>query len=306
MSGETGHSSQVFGIELGSGIAPVSALLARGEVPVQPLRGPAVIQEFDATILVPHDYSVSRDAAALQATFATRAHEARAAALQAFDNGRWCGRAASEWPEFAPELPVPLEVPAGSLRLRAWGTLQVGPDGVCTACVPDEALADARLRRACVHLAHASLRSEVRHHLDFDPGYQPLVWSARGFGTPASLVQLAALRSVAQSCLVDSPTPRTAVELCGLVDAARARLLECARDTLRWMDSCSMACEVVQRELERPAPDRRCPRNTSLCRWSLGKWKLFFWIIPSGPPASISHSAGRWYSRWPRQIAWRG
>ncbi len=197
---------------------------------------------------------VSRDAAELQRVLGGPATAARESALTAFEQGRWCGLRVSDWPDFSPRLPQRLQVPAGNAMIHGWGTLEASADGARTAFVEAESHAVALLRRACVHLAHAALRSEVRHHLDFDPGYQPLVWSARGLGSPASLVQLAAMGAVARACLGDRATPSCEHELNAAVDAGRAALLACTQATLRWMDAASLACEALQRELARPAP----------------------------------------------------
>ncbi|MFM7806384.1 MAG: DUF3418 domain-containing protein, partial [Planctomycetota bacterium] len=104
------------------------------------------------------------------------------------------------------------------------------------------------------HFALAAVKGEVRHHLDFDPGYQPLVWSARGLGAPATLVHLAATLAVAQSWPAAVPTPGSESELLSLLDAMRPHLLDAARATLVWLDRASIAAERLQAELDRPAP----------------------------------------------------
>jgi hypothetical protein len=98
------------------------------------------------------------------------------------------------------------------------------------------------------------VQGEVRHHLDFDPGYRPLEWSARGLGAPARLVQLAALVAVSRAWPRDMPTPGDEPSLLALVEAIRPGLFDAARTALAWMDSASRASERLEAELSRPAP----------------------------------------------------
>ena len=147
-----------------------------------------------------------------------------------------------------------MQVTCEGAQLQVWGTLQVADAGVQASWRSDPAEAMQALRQAAVHLCHAALRSEVQHHLDFDPGYQPLVWSARGLGSPASLVHLAARRAVHAACLGDSATPRTGAQWQGCLDAGRPRLLGCVRATLQGLEALSLASESLRRELERSAP----------------------------------------------------
>ena len=198
--------------------------------------------------------AVSRDGAALHAQLVGRAHAARAEAMRAVEGGRWCGQPVQHWPAFAPRLPVRIEVDAAGARLGVWGTLEPGPQGVRTAWTNDAADAERRLRAACRHFALAAVKGEVRHHLDFDPGYQPLVWSARGLGAPATLVHLAATLTVAQAWPSDRATPADEPTWLALLEAIRPRLFDAARATLAWLDRASAAAERLQVELERPAP----------------------------------------------------
>ena len=222
--------------------------------------------DFDMTAVAPHlqlrvhvmrgerTLLETRDVGAAQRDLHEAVQKAREEAMRAFESGRWCGAPVAAWPDAVPPLPCVLCVPCDGASLQVWGTLDAGRQGVETAWRSDASEAMQGLRRAAVRLCHAALRSEVQHHLDFDPGYQPLVWSARGLGSPASLVHCAAHRSVHAACLGDGPMPQTAMQLQERVDAGRGRLLACVRATLQGLEALSLASERLQQELARPAP----------------------------------------------------
>ena len=235
------HLASVSGLEVRAEDFDRSAVPAHLRPRLEVARGDEVLE-------------ASRDPEALRAAWLGRAVEAIAACMRAFEAGRWCGVAQAHWPAFAPELPVSLAVQAEGTRIEAFGSLEAGPDGVRTCWRPDRASAESCLRRACLHLALRAVQGEVRHHLDFDPGYRPLEWSARGLGAPARLVQLAALVAVSRAWPRDMPTPGDEPSLLALVEAIRPGLFDAARTALAWMDSASRASERLEAELSRPAP----------------------------------------------------
>ena len=203
--------------------------------------------------------AASRDLTALRHAWIERADRAIAQSLQSLDGGRWCQRVQSHWPVFAPSLPLALSVDAGGARIQAFGSLQVGPDGVRTCWASDRATAEGSLRRACVHLCLKAVQGEVRHHLDFDPNYRPLDWSARGLGPPAGLVQLAALLTITQAWPVDRPVPCTETDLLALIEAVRPNLFQASHGVLAWMEAASRAVERLDAELARPSPAEWAP-----------------------------------------------
>ena len=219
----------------------------RGAVPVH-LR-PRVELAHAGEIL-----AASRELQDLRRDWLGRADAAIAQGMQALEGGRWCGRAQSHWPTFAPELPAALLIEAGGTRIQAHGSLQVGPDGVRTCWTSDRVAAEHSLRRACVHLCLKAVQSEVRHHLDFDPNYRPLDWSARGLGSPAGLVQMAAVLTVTQAWPADRAVPNDEAALIALLDAMRPGLFQSSHAVLAWMEAASRAVERLDLELSRPAP----------------------------------------------------
>jgi ATP-dependent helicase HrpA len=219
----------------------------RGAVPVH-LR-PRVELAHAGEIL-----AASRELQDLRRDWLGRADAAIAQGMQALEGGRWCGRAQSHWPAFAPELPAALLIEAGGTRIQAHGSLQVGPDGVRTCWTSDRVSAEHSLRRACVHLCLKAVQSEVRHHLDFDPNYRPLDWSARGLGSPAGLVQMAAVLTVTQAWPADRAVPNDEAALIALLDAMRPGLFQSSHAVLAWMEAASRAVERLDLELSRPAP----------------------------------------------------
>jgi len=179
---------------------------------------------------------------------------ARQALMAEFDQGRWCGQRQEAWPAFSHTLPVQLQVPHALGLMRVWGTLDASSDGVRSAWSGTELEAVARLEAATLQWMHARLRSQVQHHLDFDPGFQPLQWSARGLGAPAGLVHAAAMRSVQIACVGKGAWPRTESELEACIDRGGAGLLEASQAVLRIMDAASRVAERLRKELDRPAP----------------------------------------------------
>jgi ATP-dependent helicase HrpA len=198
--------------------------------------------------------AASRDLQALRHDLLARANAAITQGMQALDGGRWCGRSQAHWPAFAPRLPVDLSLEVGGTRIQTIGTLDVGPDGVRTGWTSDRVTAERSLRRACVHLCLKAVQGEVRHHLDFDPNYRPLDWSARGLGAPASLVELAALLTVTQAWPAGHPVPTSETALLALLDAVRPGLFQASHGVLAWMEAASRAVERLDAELARPAP----------------------------------------------------
>jgi ATP-dependent helicase HrpA len=203
--------------------------------------------------------AASRDPTALRQAWIERADQAIAQSLQSLDDGRWCQRPQVHWPAFAPILPVALSVNVGGARIQAFGSLQVGPDGVRTCWASDRATAEGSLRRACVHLCLKAVQGEVRHHLDFDPNYRPLEWSARGLGPPAGLVQLAALLTITQAWPADRPVPRSEAGLFALIEAMRPNLFQASHGVLVWMDAASRAGERLDAELAGASPAEWAP-----------------------------------------------
>jgi ATP-dependent helicase HrpA len=198
--------------------------------------------------------AASRDLDALRAAWTVRARDAIEACMRRHEGGRWCGVATAGWPAFAADLPRALQVEADGATFQVHGSIEVGPDGIRTCWHADPAAALASLRRACLHLCLRAVQGEVRHHLDFDPGYRPLEWSARGLGSPAGLVQLASLLTVSLAWPDSHATPRDEVQWIALMDAIRPRLFEASHRVLAWMDAASKATERLEQELARPAP----------------------------------------------------
>jgi hypothetical protein len=190
----------------------------------------------------------------MRASWIERAREAIDACMRRHEQGRWCGVASAGWPAFASGLPKEMRVEADGAVFRVHGSLDVGPDGVRTCWHPDPAAALLSLRRACLHLCLRAVQGEVRHHLDFDPGYRPLEWSARGLGSPAGLVQLASLLTVSLAWPASHSTPRDEVQLLALLDAIRPGLFEASHQVLAWMETASRCAERLEQEFARPAP----------------------------------------------------
>lgn len=230
---------------------------SRLEVRPEDFERSAVPAHLRPRVEVTHDGEVlaaSRELQTLRNAWLERANAAITQGMQALDGGRWCGRSQAHWPAFAPMLPIDLSLEVGGTRIETLGTLDVGPDGVRTSWTSDRATAERWLRRACVHLCLKAVQGEVRHHLDFDPNYRPLDWSARGLGAPASLVQLAALLTIAQAWPARHPVPTNETALLALLDAVRPNLFQASHGVLAWMEAASRAVERLDAELARPAP----------------------------------------------------
>ncbi|NBX24940.1 MAG: ATP-dependent RNA helicase HrpA [Planctomycetes bacterium] len=217
---------------------------------------------------------------------------AREALMRAFEQGRWCGQRQEGWPAFAPTLPVPLEVAHSLGVMRVWGTLAAVNDGVESVWCGTASEAVTRLEAATLHWMHARLRSQVQHHLDFDPGFQPLQWSARGLGSPAGLVHAAAVRSVQIACVGEGAWPRSEQELQACIDRGGAGLLAASRTVLRVLEGASRAAERIRGELDRPSPadwSDLVDRTRHEMEWLLG-------------PEGLERSSPRLFQRLPELL----
>jgi ATP-dependent helicase HrpA len=195
-----------------------------------------------------------RDAERLRQELSGDLAAARSALMRGFEQGRWCGVRHEAWPTFAASLPVRLEVPHSMGVMHAWGTLAARPEGVETAWAATQREAGELFESAMLRWMHARLRSQVQHHLDFDPAFQPLQWSSRGLGSPAGLVHVAAMRSVQIACVGEEPWPRTDRELEACIDRGGASLLAASQSVLRVLEAASRVAERLRNELSRPAP----------------------------------------------------
>jgi ATP-dependent helicase HrpA len=243
---------------------PLRALLARHlsvasglEIAVADFEMKAVPEHLSPRVRIVHGERVraeGRDLDRLRHDLAGDLAAAREALMRGFEQGRWCGMRQEGWPAFAATLPVPLEVPHDMGLMRVWGTLADKPDGVETAWTGTEREAMAQLEAASLRWMHARLRSQVQHHLDFDPAFQPLQWSSRGLGSPAGLVHVAAVRSVQIACVGERAWPRSEAELQACIDRGGAGLLAASQAVLRVMEAASRVAERVRNELGRPSP----------------------------------------------------
>ena len=214
---------------------------------------------------------------------------ARASLMQGFEQGRWCGRPLDAWPDFADDLPVALVVPHPLGAMRVWGTLTASGTQVETGWRSGVSEASECLDSATRLWMHARLRSQVQHHLDFDPAFQPLQWSARGLGSPAGLVHVAAVRAVELACVGNDPWPRNGRDLEACIDRGGAGLLAASQQVLRVLEEASRAAERLRRELDRPAPPdwaEVLDRSRAEARWLLG-------------PEGLERSSARMFGRLP-------